>query len=135
MSSRPATTPPIKVMVPLTSSIAVSYTHLDVYKRQPLSPTPNCNSLHSTTTGTVSYTHLDVYKRQARQVGLEAAVVKHWLENALAIFFNHDRGNVIQDQEPQLGKLLQKHEVSMLVVVDGGVVAVYNVLSSQRLVR
>ena len=47
---------------------AVSYTHLDVYKRQPL---PSILYLHDLAVhpqaaglGPVSYTHLDVYKRQ-----------------------------------------------------------------------
>ena len=59
------------------SSIAVSYTHLDVYKRQPLRPRGgrhgNALLLDLLRTGRacgttrlppVSYTHLDVYKRQ-----------------------------------------------------------------------
>ena len=37
----------------------VSYTHLDVYKRQPL-----VRTLQRAWPGPVSYTHLDVYKRQ-----------------------------------------------------------------------
>ena len=55
-------------------SIPVSYTHLDVYKRQILdylkeNRKATTNELSellgvSTTTITVSYTHLDVYKRQ-----------------------------------------------------------------------
>ena len=51
----------------LNGVVAVSYTHLDVYKRQPrANPLP----LHTTPTipsgwnTAVSYTHLDVYKRQ-----------------------------------------------------------------------
>ena len=48
----------------------VSYTHLDVYKRQ--LPEPGCSSPTRATSSTamprcrttVSYTHLDVYKRQ-----------------------------------------------------------------------
>ena len=54
----------------LFSSDAVSYTHLDVYKRQ------DCTQFYIGQTGRsfklrykehipVSYTHLDVYKRQA----------------------------------------------------------------------
>ena len=49
----------------------VSYTHLDVYKRQPLlrsTARRACESRRSRRTtvssATVSYTHLDVYKRQ-----------------------------------------------------------------------
>ena len=45
---------------------AVSYTHLDVYKRQTLEalrpPKTNQNGIHYVKP--VSYTHLDVYKRQ-----------------------------------------------------------------------
>ena len=40
---------------------AVSYTHLDVYKRQSPAWTPSCRSASPEP---VSYTHLDVYKRQ-----------------------------------------------------------------------
>ena len=42
---------------------AVSYTHLDVYKRQTV-PIPIITPTTTTTIITVSYTHLDVYKRQ-----------------------------------------------------------------------
>jgi len=71
----------------------VSYTHLDVYKRQ-VKPGPSHNEIRAAgillfgvaenlprTPGTVSYTHLDVYKRQAEQMvdaigsGLGAAKV------------------------------------------------------------
>ena len=57
--------------------VAVSYTHLDVYKRQPRRgysmhnsgsppPAPIKKAIScSTPSGAVSYTHLDVYKRQA----------------------------------------------------------------------
>ncbi|OUH78045.1 hypothetical protein AZ046_005287, partial [Klebsiella pneumoniae] len=51
----------------------VSYTHLDVYKRQaqwvlPRANAPARNLLDKAfvTLGPVSYTHLDVYKRQIR---------------------------------------------------------------------
>ena len=61
---------------------SVSYTHLDVYKRQPPAWRPNANGCNGRSTNstawawrrtngnrcspsTVSYTHLDVYKRQA----------------------------------------------------------------------
>ena len=58
--------------IALGGLIAVSYTHLDVYKRQVCSSAP----LAMTAAGipampiwervaSVSYTHLDVYKRQA----------------------------------------------------------------------
>ena len=72
----------------------VSYTHLDVYKRQGLipgdcvciaSPRINCRALEkgcaspfSTATGSVSYTHLDVYKRQP-QYGAIAS--RHTVKN------------------------------------------------------
>ena len=66
------------IEIKLNSISAVSYTHLDVYKRQVLC---GANTLHNnhpeidalnvfpvpdgdTGTNTVSYTHLDVYKRQ-----------------------------------------------------------------------
>ena len=52
---------------PSGSPTAVSYTHLDVYKRQPLSqqtPTISWANALLITTAPVSYTHLDVYKRQ-----------------------------------------------------------------------
>ena len=46
----------------------VSYTHLDVYKRQAMSFTAGAGFTRSNTgmgsSVTVSYTHLDVYKRQ-----------------------------------------------------------------------
>ncbi|WP_459447960.1 hypothetical protein [Erwinia amylovora] len=45
---------------------SVSYTHLDVYKRQPVYSQIMSNDEYSglATTSAVSYTHLDVYKRQ-----------------------------------------------------------------------
>ena len=43
---------------------AVSYTHLDVYKRQALMSVVSTKMLKEWGTETVSYTHLDVYKRQ-----------------------------------------------------------------------
>ena len=54
----------------VSNSGAVSYTHLDVYKRQPLpalrwggtAMASNCRLRNAVS---VSYTHLDVYKRQA----------------------------------------------------------------------
>ena len=64
-------------------AIAVSYTHLDVYKRQLLDcrackarhradkligeehPEVNVDAMAGSHPGPVSYTHLDVYKRQA----------------------------------------------------------------------
>ena len=69
--------------VTLSNLIAVSYTHLDVYKRQAC--TSSCSfastegrlvllsrdaeyslkaALNASTSGAVSHTHLDVYKRQ-----------------------------------------------------------------------
>ena len=62
------------------SSVSVSYTHLDVYKRQRLRRSGADHACHSEEqrilllqrhqlcprTGAVSYTHLDVYKRQAK---------------------------------------------------------------------
>ena len=48
---------------------AVSYTHLDVYKRQDVSfkvVKQFINSVQEQAVGPVSYTHLDVYKRQAQ---------------------------------------------------------------------
>ena len=42
---------------------AVSYTHLDVYKRQTMDISPAPRPVLEP----VSYTHLDVYKRQAQQ--------------------------------------------------------------------
>ena len=69
-------------------SDAVSYTHLDVYKRQSwerlpdvASPTPaTCHPgeestiprLPAWTYWPVSYTHLDVYKRQVKEAGSRA---------------------------------------------------------------
>ena len=50
---------------------AVSYTHLDVYKRQSIesteteSETTTVSDEDKLETEAVSYTHLDVYKRQA----------------------------------------------------------------------
>ena len=51
--------------------LSVSYTHLDVYKRQPVGYNNNNGShvYHQSSLGVrqvrpVSYTHLDVYKRQ-----------------------------------------------------------------------
>ena len=67
------------LLIELLGEIAVSYTHLDVYKRQMLrrSANPSVSRSHnwrgvspsrwrspSSTCKTVSYTHLDVYKRQ-----------------------------------------------------------------------
>ena len=63
---------------PLNSS-SVSYTHLDVYKRQPMpcmttgwflntrSWWANFSGSRVISSATVSYTHLDVYKRQVQQ--------------------------------------------------------------------
>ena len=54
---------------PLGTQKPVSYTHLDVYKRQPFIPLTQYIS-HCVSCGqtrplmAVSYTHLDVYKRQ-----------------------------------------------------------------------
>ena len=50
----------------MLSPEAVSYTHLDVYKRQPLTSIVNYVDLlkRENLQGAVSYTHLDVYKRQ-----------------------------------------------------------------------
>ena len=49
--------------------LAVSYTHLDVYKRQALNyPTEVADVLQTAMNDSyepVSYTHLDVYKRQS----------------------------------------------------------------------
>ena len=42
----------------------VSYTHLDVYKRQVPIQSRNTDEFSKLHTETVSYTHLDVYKRQ-----------------------------------------------------------------------
>ena len=54
-----------------TATRAVSYTHLDVYKRQILDGRPvselkekELTRVRRDTIGSVSYTHLDVYKRQ-----------------------------------------------------------------------
>ena len=45
----------------------VSYTHLDVYKRQPVDMLIEMDDVRAVRGGTaVSYTHLDVYKRQER---------------------------------------------------------------------
>ena len=46
----------------MPSSRSVSYTHLDVYKRQPWK-TMSVKTVQRCSTS-VSYTHLDVYKRQ-----------------------------------------------------------------------
>ena len=69
---------PASVVGPsVPAAAAVSYTHLDVYKRQaircsiaepPYMPTeagPASSPARRQWTGSVSYTHLDVYKRQA----------------------------------------------------------------------
>ena len=45
---------------------AVSYTHLDVYKRQLVKTAPVLDSWGVGSPRSVSYTHLDVYKRQSR---------------------------------------------------------------------
>ena len=57
------------------SRIAVSYTHLDVYKRQERMMDAAFSSIEGLTgnklwseAGTVSYTHLDVYKRQGQRL-------------------------------------------------------------------
>ena len=45
--------------------MTVSYTHLDVYKRQAIEKNLHTDTQTDTQTHTpVSYTHLDVYKRQ-----------------------------------------------------------------------
>ena len=72
---RPATRPPADG----TGSGSVSYTHLDVYKRQNFFPGVREKPFSGTESGApddagqiavnhkaVSYTHLDVYKRQGR---------------------------------------------------------------------
>ena len=58
----------------MKSSVAVSYTHLDVYKRQEYEHDEEHSGRdwkkqlvcfgHTKRMDTVSYTHLDVYKRQ-----------------------------------------------------------------------
>ena len=50
---------------------AVSYTHLDVYKRQEYDQAlpPDAGSLPRVSPEAVSYTHLDVYKRQVAHSG------------------------------------------------------------------
>ena len=49
----------------MDSAVPVSYTHLDVYKRQFLRTIPyNYYALLTIVMSPVSYTHLDVYKRQ-----------------------------------------------------------------------
>ena len=56
------------VVTPQSSVIPVSYTHLDVYKRQ-VQTTENAfqNNAFLYGDAAVSYTHLDVYKRQKIQ--------------------------------------------------------------------
>ena len=51
--------------------ITVSYTHLDVYKRQELESIAKENRVCLRYEGVVpvSYTHLDVYKRQRNNTG------------------------------------------------------------------
>ena len=65
-------------------SSPVSYTHLDVYKRQVIAnPTLAVNHDSSETghiifigtLGPVSYTHLDVYKRQTLSTTMPAAAI------------------------------------------------------------
>ena len=55
---------------------AVSYTHLDVYKRQALNCYASVDGMAVSADsvlciGTVSYTHLDVYKRQVHKLRLD----------------------------------------------------------------
>ena len=57
----------------LTGLEAVSYTHLDVYKRQVLDMVVNFEKATGKKvdyTIAVSYTHLDVYKRQGQKISL-----------------------------------------------------------------
>ena len=75
---------------------SVSYTHLDVYKRQPshtremtISDAPAAVSQPSKSAGTdgmasVSYTHLDVYKRQALLRSKALGALR-------GLFFTHER--------------------------------------------
>ena len=48
----------------MTTLRSVSYTHLDVYRRQPLTMA-SAGVASMVASRSVSYTHLDVYKRQA----------------------------------------------------------------------
>ncbi|OTO64779.1 hypothetical protein A5865_003815, partial [Enterococcus sp. 12E11_DIV0728] len=70
----------------------VSYTHLDVYKRQPQA------LVSSITQQPVSYTHLDVYKRQT--VGFAAGV--GFFDNATTVEQNIYKLANIATQNKQL---------------------------------
>ena len=54
--------------------ISVSYTHLDVYKRQRYRTR---HEVGGDATATVSYTHLDVYKRQLRNKYVELLAINY----------------------------------------------------------
>ena len=73
----------------MLSTESVSYTHLDVYKRQPVRAAPvamsayirqkeNCKPVLGCTNSPVSYTHLDVYKRQ-----ILSSLIPNWLKMSL----------------------------------------------------
>ena len=85
-----AITPTHSHIIPFTVFPAVSYTHLDVYKRQALlsvrfsfcmtnapSAAPSNPFVPEIISKPVSYTHLDVYKRQGIYPTLE------WMQSVL----------------------------------------------------
>ena len=93
--------------------MAVSYTHLDVYKRQALAGIPlglvigvligfiGCPDGFRLKTTAVSYTHLDVYKRQAGR--------GHW-----PISGSRDRnatGRLYQSGDRKSTRLNSSHEI------------------------